>query len=68
MSGSISSIGAMALTFLLGFWPVGIHRVDVTVMRPLWRTPVTPLSMRSLLSSAATPVALLITNRVFLAG
>ncbi|HGY5238977.1 TPA: YjiH family protein [Aeromonas salmonicida subsp. pectinolytica] len=67
--GLIVPIGAMALTFLLGFGLLELIGVLMQpVMRPLWRTPGHSAidAVASFVGSYS--VGLLITNRVFLAG
>ncbi len=67
--GLIVPIGAMALTFLLGFGLLEFIGVLMQpVMRPLWRTPGHSAidAVASFVGSYS--VGLLITNRVFLAG
>ncbi|MGY3892911.1 YjiH family protein [Aeromonas enterica] len=67
--GMIVPIGAMALTFLLGFGLLELIGVLMQpVMRPLWRTPGHSAidAVASFVGSYS--VGLLITNRVFLAG
>ncbi|MUG28365.1 YjiH family protein [Aeromonas salmonicida] len=67
--GLIVPIGAMALTFLLGFGLLELIGVLMQpVMRPLWRTPGHSAidAVASFVGSYS--VELLITNRVFLAG
>ena len=66
---SVGLIGAMALTFLLGFGLLELIGVLMQpVMRPLWRTPGHSAidAVASFVGSYS--VGLLITNRVFLAG
>ena len=67
--GLIVPIGAMALTFLLGFGLLEFIGVLMQpVMRPLWRTPGHSAidAVASFVGSYS--VGLLITNRVFLSG
>ncbi|MFM1640517.1 YjiH family protein [Aeromonas salmonicida] len=67
--GLIVPIGAMALTFLLGFGLLELIGVLMQpVMRPLWHTPGHSAidAVASFVGSYS--VGLLITNRVFLAG
>lgn len=67
--GLIVPIGAMALTFLLGFGLLELIGVLMQpVMRPLWRTPGHSAidAVASFVGSYS--VGLIITNRVFLAG